>query len=52
VNRVFQWLYSDLSAVSEVIGVWIQALNDFTKKSVAEVSDDETRPLSWYINTS
>ncbi|KAF4518687.1 hypothetical protein B566_EDAN002722 [Ephemera danica] len=36
VNRVFQWLYSDLVVVSEVIGVWIQALNDFTKKAVTE----------------
>jgi hypothetical protein len=38
VNRVFQWLYCDLTAVQDVINTWILALNDFTKKSVTEVS--------------
>lgn len=37
VNRVFQWLYSDLGAVGDVVSAWVQALNDFTKKAVAEV---------------
>lgn len=37
VNRVFQWLYSDPAVVADVVNVWIQALNDTTKKAVAEV---------------
>ncbi|XP_065346782.1 uncharacterized protein LOC135944028 isoform X3 [Cloeon dipterum] len=36
VNRVFQWLYCDLTAVQDVINTWILALNEFTKKSVTE----------------
>ncbi|XP_059484473.1 uncharacterized protein LOC132201927 isoform X2 [Neocloeon triangulifer] len=36
VNRVFQWLYCDLTAVQEVINTWILNLNEFTKKSVTE----------------
>lgn len=38
VNDVFQWLYNDLVIVNELLSVWIQNLNDYTKKSVAEVS--------------
>lgn len=38
VNDVFQWLYNDLVIVNELLNVWIQSLNDYTKKSVAEVN--------------
>lgn len=38
VNDVLQWLYNDLVIVNELVSVWIQSLNEFTKKSVAEVS--------------
>lgn len=38
VNDVFQWLYNDFVIVNELLAVWIQALNEFTKKSVSEVS--------------
>lgn len=38
VNDVFQWLYNDLVIVNELLSVWIQNLNEYTKKSVAEVS--------------
>lgn len=37
VNELFLWLYSDLVVVNELLNVWIQSLNEFTKKSVAEV---------------
>lgn len=40
VNEVFFWLYSDLVVVNEILNVWIQSLNDFTKQSVTEVSCD------------
>ncbi|XP_060520200.1 phospholipid transfer protein C2CD2L isoform X2 [Cylas formicarius] len=36
VNEVFQWLYNDLVIVNELLQVWIDALNEYTKKSVAE----------------
>ncbi|KAL0274398.1 UNVERIFIED_CONTAM: hypothetical protein PYX00_006835 [Menopon gallinae] len=36
VNEVFLWLYSDLSVVNEMLNVWIQSLNDYSKNSVAE----------------
>lgn len=36
VNDVLQWLYNDFVIVNELIGVWIQALNEHTKKSGAE----------------
>ncbi|XP_069698125.1 phospholipid transfer protein C2CD2L isoform X3 [Periplaneta americana] len=36
VNEVFFWLYSDLVVVNEILNVWIQSLNDFTKQSVTE----------------
>lgn len=38
VNDVLQWLYNDFVIVNELLGVWIAALNEYTKKSVAEVS--------------
>lgn len=38
VNDVFQWLYNDFVIVNELLAVWIAALNDYTKKSVTEVS--------------
>lgn len=37
VNELFYWLYSDLLIVNELLNVWIQTLNDYTKKSVDEV---------------
>lgn len=37
VNDVFQWLYNDLVIVNELLNVWIQFLNDYSKKSVTEV---------------
>lgn len=36
VNELFAWLYSDLVIVNELLNIWIQSLNEFTKKSVAE----------------
>ncbi|KAL1124542.1 hypothetical protein AAG570_001168 [Ranatra chinensis] len=36
VNDLFTWLYSDLVIVNELLNVWIQSLNELTKKSVAE----------------
>lgn len=37
VNDVFQWLYNDLVILNELLSVWIQYLNEYTKKSVTEV---------------
>lgn len=37
VNDVLQWLYNDFVIVNELLAVWIQSLNEFAKKSVAEV---------------
>ncbi|RZC37170.1 hypothetical protein BDFB_005444 [Asbolus verrucosus] len=37
VNDVFQWLYNDLVIVNELLSVWIQALNEYAKKSATEV---------------
>lgn len=37
VNDIFQWLYNDLVIVNELLNVWIQFLNDYSKKSVTEV---------------
>lgn len=37
VNDVFQWLYNDLVIVNELLNVWIQYLNDYSKKISAEV---------------
>lgn len=46
VNDVFYWLYTDLVIVNEILNVWIQSLNEFCKKSVAEVSKlSETKCL-------
>ncbi|KAF5297382.1 hypothetical protein FQR65_LT01313 [Abscondita terminalis] len=36
VNDVFQWLYNDLVIVNELLNVWIQFLNDYSKKAVTE----------------
>ncbi|XP_066147875.1 phospholipid transfer protein C2CD2L isoform X3 [Euwallacea fornicatus] len=36
VNDVFQWLYNDFVIVNELLQVWIQALNEYTKRSVSE----------------
>ncbi|CAH0547799.1 unnamed protein product [Brassicogethes aeneus] len=33
VNDVFQWLYNDYVIVNELLAVWIQAMNDYTKKT-------------------
>uniref|UniRef100_A0A6P7GXN6 Uncharacterized protein LOC114341994 n=1 Tax=Diabrotica virgifera virgifera TaxID=50390 RepID=A0A6P7GXN6_DIAVI len=38
VNDVLQWLYNDFVIFHELLGVWIAALNEYTKKSGAEVS--------------
>lgn len=37
-SQVFQWLYSDLVIVNELLGTWVQTLNDYNKKSLEEVS--------------
>lgn len=37
VNDVFQWLYNDLVILNELLQVWIQSLNEYSRKSVAEV---------------
>lgn len=36
VNQVFAWLYSDPVTLNELLGVWVQSLNELTRKSVAE----------------
>ncbi|CAB0005352.1 unnamed protein product [Nesidiocoris tenuis] len=36
VTEMFAWLYSDLVVVNEALAIWLQSLNEFTKKSVAE----------------
>ncbi|XP_050518682.1 phospholipid transfer protein C2CD2L isoform X7 [Diabrotica virgifera virgifera] len=36
VNDVLQWLYNDFVIFHELLGVWIAALNEYTKKSGAE----------------
>ncbi|XP_046401109.1 phospholipid transfer protein C2CD2L isoform X3 [Ischnura elegans] len=36
VNSVFAWLYSDLTIVNDLVGAWIQSLNEATRKSVTE----------------
>lgn len=38
VNELFYWLYSDLVIVNELLNVWIQSLNELTRRSVDEVS--------------
>lgn len=37
-SQVFRWLYSDLVIVNELLGTWVQTLNDYNKKSLEEVS--------------
>lgn len=39
-SQVFRWLYSDLVIVNELLGTWVQALNDYNKKSLEEVRED------------
>lgn len=39
VNDVFQWLYNDLVIVNELLSVWLQSMNEHSKKTVEEVSD-------------
>ncbi|XP_054285157.1 uncharacterized protein LOC129001748 isoform X11 [Macrosteles quadrilineatus] len=36
VNELFFWLYSDLVIVNELLGVWVESLNEYTKQSVDE----------------
>ncbi|XP_050315110.1 C2 domain-containing protein 2 isoform X2 [Anthonomus grandis grandis] len=36
VNDVFQWLYSDFVIVNEMLQVWLGAVNEYAKRSVAE----------------
>lgn len=35
-SQVFRWLYSDLVIVNELLNVWVQALNENTKKTVED----------------
>lgn len=39
-SQVFRWLYSDLVIVNELLGTWVQALNDYNKKSLEEVRSE------------
>lgn len=39
-SQVFRWLYSDLVIVNELLGAWVQALNDYNKKSLEEVREE------------
>lgn len=38
VNDIFVWLYNDLVIVNELVQQWIVSMNEFSKKSVEEVS--------------
>lgn len=38
VNELLTWLYNDLVIVSEIVQLWIVSMNEFSKKSVEEVS--------------
>lgn len=38
VNDVLTWLYNDLVIVNELVQQWIVSMNEFSKKSVEEVS--------------
>lgn len=38
VNDIFQWLYNDLVIVNELLAVWLQSMNEFSKQTVDEVS--------------
>lgn len=46
VNQVFAWLHLDPVTLNELLGVWVQSLNESTRKSVAEVSSNVVI-LSW-----
>lgn len=47
VNDVFQWLYNDFVIFNELVQFWIQALNEYSKRSVSEVScQRKTKDLS------
>lgn len=37
VNDVLQWLYNDFVIVNELLSVWLQSMNEFTKKAALEV---------------
>lgn len=37
-SQIFRWLYTDLVIVNELLHSWIVSLNEFTKKTVDEVS--------------
>lgn len=38
VNELLMWLYNDLVIVNELVQQWIVSMNEFSKKSVEEVS--------------
>lgn len=38
VNELLTWLYNDLVIVNEIVQLWIVSMNEFSKKSVEEVS--------------
>lgn len=38
VNELLTWLYNDLVIVNELVQQWIVSMNEFSKKSVEEVS--------------
>lgn len=38
VNELLTWLYNDLVVVSDLVQQWIVSMNEFSKKSVEEVS--------------
>lgn len=46
-SQVFRWLYSDLVIVNELLGTWVQALNDYNKKSLEEVSCKSR--VAWFV---
>lgn len=37
-SQVFRWLYSDLVIINELLNVWVQTLNEYTKKCAEDVS--------------
>lgn len=37
-SQVFRWLYTDLVIVNELLHSWVQSMNEYSKKSVEEVS--------------
>lgn len=38
VNELLIWLNADFQTVNELLSVWVESLNDFTAKSIEEVS--------------